>query len=131
MNNFSRSRNGLKKPIFGVLDCGGGKFGARHAVDIHTFPFNQAALGDDQVDMQLKAQTTLEGVCSVDLANPDPGIDFINDLLHGLRPDPKQHFQHLARYADGPDAGRNKFKLRLTRLWAVPFSHQFPQVTNR
>ena len=30
MNNFSRSRNGLKKPILGVLDCGGGKFGARH-----------------------------------------------------------------------------------------------------
>jgi hypothetical protein len=35
-------------------------------------------------------------VYGVDLANPHPGIDFINDLLHGLRPDPKQHFQQSA-----------------------------------
>jgi hypothetical protein len=96
MNNFSRSRNGLKKPIFGVLGCGGGKFGARHAVDIHTFPFNQAALGDDQVDMQLKGPNYTRRYVWCRPCQYGSWDRFHQYLLHGLRPDPKQHFQQSA-----------------------------------
>jgi hypothetical protein len=66
------------------------------ALNFHPFAIDQAAFGEDNMDMRFMDQITPSGVNGNNQTNPNSGIEGGNDCLHSFNANAHEFFQQYA-----------------------------------